>query len=128
MDNQRPKFTIQVNGGDGESGKTFYSWRENTAPKYASGQNGRNAKVPGPGGAGGHLTVLLSPSRGSRGGFHVQGIGKWAQDNWTVPAGHDLFVSACGGHGGDGGVGEDGQHGGRGRDGDDATRYREATV
>lgn len=128
MNNPRSKFTIQVDGSDGESGQTFYSWRENPAPKYKDGRHGRNACVPSAGGSGGHLTIFLSPSRGSMGGIHVEGIGNWEGDSWAVPAGHDLFLSACGGHGGDGGIGEDGQDGGRGRNGEDATRYTEATV
>jgi hypothetical protein len=45
-----------------------------------------------------------------------------------VQAGHDLFLSARGGDGENGGIGGDGQIGIRGSPGQDATRYSEATV
>lgn len=128
MNSQRPKFTIHVNGGDGESGYTEYSWRDPQAHKYQDGAHGRSARAAGAGGPGGHLTIQLLPSYLSDGGIHVEGIGNWEGDNWEVPPGQDLFLSAQGGAGGDGGVGEDGQQGGRGRDGDDATRWSRATV
>ncbi|KAF1955062.1 hypothetical protein CC80DRAFT_594675 [Byssothecium circinans] len=128
MNPQRPQLAIQVNGGDGESGYTTYSWSPDAAPKYQHGVDGRSARRPGGGGPGGFLSVMLSPSRSCAGGIHVEGIGSWQGQDWEVPPGHDLLVSARGGHGGNGGIGENGQDGGRGRDGNDATRYSQATA
>ncbi|PGG99856.1 hypothetical protein AJ80_09278 [Polytolypa hystricis UAMH7299] len=127
MNFQRPQFTIQVNGGDGESGDTVYPWRDASAPKHQHGLNGQAARQPGVGGPAGFLSVELTPSSLWPGGIHVEGIGSWQGESWEVETDHDLFLSAQGGHGGDGGVGENGQDGGRGRNGEDATRYSEAT-
>lgn len=125
---QRPQFTIQVDGGDGESGHTVYPWRADSASDHKRGQDGLSARQAGAGGPGGFLSVQLMPSSVWPGGIHVEGVGSWRGDSWEVAADHDLFLSARGGHGGDGGVGEDGQNGGRGRSGEAATRYQEATV
>lgn len=128
MASQRPKFTIQVNGADGDSAYMEYSYRPRGAPKYQDGVDGRPAREAGAGGAAGHLSVQLSASTVARGGIHVEGTGAWQGRSWEISPGHDIFLSARGGTGGKGGKGEDGQDGGRGQNGEDATRWTKATV